>query len=310
MSRILALACLLWLSATAAGAQMRSNILDPSYRHDRFGTQPQDIVREFRGFTVSFDSDDDDDDDGEPDTLGIPHWVSHEIRRSDGSPESRARPSKWFTDDELHSLGVAPTDDTYHYTKAFRDRHPNWYDRGHMAQKYLIERLGADAGWNTHTVLNAVPQRSKFNSGIWLDMECRTGAWANKYGAVWVITGPVFLTGKPTNWIGESAKGEMLVAVPDALFKIVIREVPEAPGYAVLAFIYPQEHEHYAHKPYDHLEWATTVNRIEKLTGLNFLTSLPPETERRLEARKAKVLWPHAKSDFDTGCQTQASDQP
>jgi len=72
-------------------------------------------------------------------------------------------------------------------------------------------------------VLNAVPQRAKFNSGIWQDLECRTGAWANQYGVVWIVTGAVFYEGGPKEWLGEPERGERRVAVPDALFKVVIR---------------------------------------------------------------------------------------
>lgn len=31
--------------------------------------------------------------------------------------------------------------------------------------KPLVERLGQDAAWNTHTVLNGIPKRPKFMTG-------------------------------------------------------------------------------------------------------------------------------------------------
>ena len=52
-----------------------------------------------------------------------------------------------------------------------------------MAMKLLVERLGQDAAFNTHTVLNAIPQRPKFNQGIWQNLEFLTGAWAQTYGS-------------------------------------------------------------------------------------------------------------------------------
>lgn len=39
--------------------------------------------------------------------------------------------------------------------------------------KYHAERISPEAARNTHTMLNAVPQRAEFNSGIWQDLECR-----------------------------------------------------------------------------------------------------------------------------------------
>ena len=52
----------------------RTIVLDPTYDHDRWGTSPQDIVEEFRAYTVSFDSKDDDV------AMGVPEWVAHEIK--------------------------------------------------------------------------------------------------------------------------------------------------------------------------------------------------------------------------------------
>lgn len=296
------------LGAEAAAEGLRPHVLDPAYDHDRFVTQPVDVARQFRAFTVSFDSDDDDDGDGEPDRLGVPHWVAYQVNRATSAPESKARPTSWFTDQELAAKGFAPLDSSYAYSKDFRKRNPNWYDRGHLAQKYLAERMGADAAWNTHSVLNAVPQRGLFNSGIWLDLECKTGAWANRFGTIWVVTGPLFLSGKPTRWIGERAKREVPVAIPDALFKIVIRVIAETPSVDILAFIYPQDHPTYRRRPWDHTLWLTTVDRIERLTGLDFLTKLPLQQQQLIERRQAKALWPHEKSEFDPGCRSAARD--
>jgi len=76
-------------------------------------------------------------------------------------------------------------------------------------------RLGENADWNTHTMLNAVPQKRQFNAGIWLDLEYRSAELADTLGEVWIIAGPVFYSGEPKLWIGEVDKGEVLIAVPD-----------------------------------------------------------------------------------------------
>ena len=188
------------------------------YDHDRFAPKP-DILRVFRGFVVSFDSKDDDDGVSGGDLLRVPHWVSQELRRWE-PPKAlqddagawcldtlRNRP-KWFTDKDLFETGVAPNDDSYR---------SSGFDRGHMAMKLLVERLGQNAAYNTHTVLNAIPQRPKFNQGIWQNLEFLTGAWAQKYKKVWVIQGPVFYKKTTLAWIG--GEGERKVAAPDAAFK-------------------------------------------------------------------------------------------
>ncbi|MDH4186082.1 MAG: DNA/RNA non-specific endonuclease [Nitrospira sp.] len=276
----------------AQATDYKREVIDPSYQHDKYGTLPRDIVREFRAYIVSFDSKDDDDGDRKPDIRGIPEWVSYEMREYPRKlRRGPARPSTWITDSELYEAGIAPSDATYAYPSAFRKAHKNWYARGHLCMKEHAWRLGAAADWNTHTVLNAVPQREYFNSGIWLDLEKKTAAWADKYGAVWIIAGPVFKNKKPSRWLGE--EGDLKIAIPDALFKIVIRESDDPQRPHVLAFLYPQECEDCTSPkgPFDHRQYLTSVKNIEARTGLNFFTTLPAADQRAIESDAAKTLW-------------------
>jgi len=271
------------------------------YEHTRFAPAP-DILKLFHGFAVSFDSK---DDDGklEASVLRVPHWVAHEVRRWEPPEAERdddaawcldtvSRPSRWFADRDLFASGVSPNDDSYR---------SSGFNRGHMAMKLLVERLGQDAAYNTHTVLNAVPQRPRFNQGIWQNLEYLTGAWAQVYRRVWIVQGPVFHPGKVQAWIGE--EGEPEVAVPDAVFKIVIREKTEQERDAaadrdktapeVLAFLYPQLASGYfgSTKDYRHERFLATIDEIEELTGLDFKPSADPSIERRVERRRAEALW-------------------
>ena len=148
-------------TAEAAGKPMRPPPV--GYEHAKFAPEA-DILKVFHGFAVSFDSK---EDDGQPgsDLLRLPHWVAQELRRWEPPVANQAddkawcldtlksRPI-WFTDDDLFASGVAPNDASYRNSG---------FDRGHMAMKLLVERLGQDAAFNTHTGLNAIPQRPKFN---------------------------------------------------------------------------------------------------------------------------------------------------
>ena len=288
------------LPAKAAGKPVRPP--PAGYEHTKFAPEA-DILKVFHGFAVSFDSKD--DDNGEPgaDLLRLPHWVAQELRRWEPPADDQAndkawcldtlksRPT-WFTDADLFASGVAPNDDSYRNSG---------FDRGHMAMKLLVERLGQDAAFNTHTVLNAIPQRPKFNQGIWQNLEYLTGAWAQTYGTVWVIQGPVFYQGKTRAWIGD--EGERKIAVPDAAFKIVIRDKTEEEKNGVggqdretpevLAFLYPQLGPGYfgPSKDYRHARFLTTIDEIEELTGLDFKPSADATIEKRVEHRRAMALW-------------------
>ncbi|MCY4305706.1 MAG: DNA/RNA non-specific endonuclease [Aestuariivita sp.] len=273
------------------------------YDHDRFSPKP-DIERAYPGFIVSFDSKDEDDDVAGRDILRVPHWVSQEVRRWEPREAFHnedknwcldslvSEPAIWFTDTDLFGTGVAPDDDSY------RD---SGFDKGQMAMALLVERIGSDAAYDTYTVINAIPQRPKFSRGIWQNLSLLTGAWAQKYGKIWLIQGPVFYDQTTIAWIGD--KEERKVAVPDAAFKIVVRDKTEKERLVaeeleqdapeVLAFLYPQLGPAYfgAQKDYRHSRFLTTVDEVEELTGLDFKLSNDPDAERRLESRRAEALW-------------------
>lgn len=264
--------------------------LRPDYHHDRFVTKPTELVFQFEAFTASFDSLEDDNQ-----ARGIPDFVAYEMKKlSAPLGKGPKRPSPWITDAALAQRKLAPKDATYHHSALFLLGHPDWYVRGHLCMKEHAWRLGANADWNTHTVLNAVPQRGSFNSGIWLALEDLTAEWANKFDAVWIVTGPMIDGGQPKAWLGEKSKQEMLIAIPDALFKIVVRDSrdPQHPNRPeVLAFRFPQQHPKYQQRPFDIAYFLTTVDAIEAATGLDFLTALPDSVEGEVEKTKATTLW-------------------
>jgi endonuclease G, mitochondrial len=287
--------------ATGAAAlrrpvELRPIVIDPTYHHDRFITAPRDIFREMGAYVVSFDGDDDDDRDADADRLAIPEWVAYEIRRFEGElPPAPDRPSEWISDEALHTSGIMPLDNSYHFANAWRQANPTspmlGYDRGHLCMKHHAWRLGADADWNTHFLMNCCPQKGDLNQGIWLDLEEKTAHWADRYGAVWIVCGPIVYGRDAESWLGQ--ENEIPVAIPDAFFKIVIKNATNG-GLDVLAFIYPQTGIDYrvrAPKTYTHVPYLASVDEIEALTGLDFLTDVDDAVENVVEAVVQVGLW-------------------
>ena len=283
-------------TARAGGAEVRPP--PEGYDHTRFAPEA-DIPKMFRGFALSFDSDDKDPGLSGVTRLRVPHWVAQEVRKwkptSAGSPScinTGKRPGRWFTDKELREEGIAPVHNSYTNSG---------FQRGHMAMKLLVERLDQDAALNTFTLLNAVPQRADFNEGIWKDLELLTGAWAQRYGRIWIIQGPVFTT--QAKALRTEGKSPRRVAVPDAVFKVVIRDRTNQERNAapdghkddpqVRAFLYPQLGPGYTRPgdTYRHEPFLTTVDEIEELTSLDFKLSRDAAVEERVEALRADTLW-------------------
>lgn len=201
---IVQLACFLAFctaSYCVAQPEPRPDPLDPNHENDRWETQPRDTIRDYRAYTTSFDSGDDNDGDGHDDLWAIPEWVSYEIDRAPEHAPFEDRPHPWLTDRGLFQAGIAPRDESYANSG---------FDRGHMCMREIARRMGKNADWNSHNVLNAVPQPHEFNAGHWLSLEKWTGIWANTYGKVWVICGPVVVNHagnrKPSEWIGDDGE--------------------------------------------------------------------------------------------------------
>ena len=313
--RAILVAFLLLLSSTLALAGPKEVKPPPiGYDHARFAPDP-DVFRLFHGFALSFDSADDDDDVPGADRLRVPHWVAQEVRKWEPKAKddpwclkTGKGPSEWFTDNELRKQDLAPVHDTYTNSG---------FNRGHMAMRFLVARLGQDAAYNTYTLLNAVPQRPSFNQGIWKNLEYLTGAWAQNYGRIWIIQGPVFAdVATAARTQGKKKPG---VAIPDALFKVVIREKTaeektnaadldkDAPE--VIAFLYPQLGPDYAGPAFEyrHERFLTSFDEIEELTRLDFKLSTNQEVESRVERNRADALWkPSAKNKKNRQCFVKA----
>jgi len=278
---ILLLCVSLVAAQQAPGTGYKPIILDSTYQHTKWGIEPSDLIYTFAAYTTSFDSDDDNNGDGVGDLWGIPEWVAYEIKKQVGPETPDYDRPTWLTADSLSAIGKAPNDATYAISGTTSLKEVSTtarFVRGHMCPKDTADRISMFAGYNTHTILNAVPQLQWQNNGIWKALELECTKWADDHDQIWVICGPVFFDKNPAMWLGQ--KGEVLAAIPDALFKIVIRQVGS--DLETLSFIIPNI---IADKRTKFFEYLTSMARIESLTGLNFMTQLDPSMQQIIKAR-------------------------
>jgi len=281
------------------------------YSHDRFGTRPVDIERRFAAFEVSFDSAD--ADGTGPRARAVPEWVAYQLKASERTragflaPAGRKPPARWYHDEALAFLFDAPGIEAESLEASYAGERV--YTRGQLVAKAHADRISWQAGCNTHSYLNTVPQLPGFRDGIWRHLDHLIGAWANKYGSVWVIAGPVFYRGRQVFTIGEA--GEVPVAIPHAYFRVVARRDPGQSVPEVLAFLYPPwDDQKYktgdCHRDggYDHSAYLVPVRQIEGATGLQFFANLrsvlggPP----RFKTRPAPGVWPAEEWYFSAKC--------
>lgn len=194
-----------------------------------------------------------------------PLWVAYKV---DGNSKNYnlKRPGGFKTD--LRTFARVNPD----------DYKSSGYDRGHLAPNSAIaSQYGRDAQIETFLMSNIVPQSPELNRKVWQKLEKLESDYAQNLETVWVFTGPIF------DQHIQHIKNQ--VEVPDALFKILFDE--QKGSLRTLAFIIPQTVD--GREPME--KFLTSIDEIEKLTGLDFLAPLSDEHEDKIEAATANKLW-------------------
>lgn len=204
---------------------------------------------------------------GYSETLCGPVWAAYRIQDLDRLEPAPPRPDHFEID--MRTLArVSP--------EAYRESH---YDRGHLAPNHgIATRFGEAAQRETFLMSNIVPQSHELNAGLWKELEQRiAGNYPARYGEVWVFCGPIF----PENPRRLSRR----VAIPDRFFMIILDEVEGR--LRSQAFVLPQD----APAGASLAAYGTSIDRIEEMTGLDFLSELDPQSVAALEAKVTRTPW-------------------
>ena len=159
------------------------------------------------------------------------------------------------------------------------------YDRGHLSPAADFA-FSEKAMSETFYMSNMSPQKGSLNRGIWKDLESKVREWAELYGRVYVISGPVLE--KPAT--EYKSIGENQVSVPEFYYKVILAPLyadendkasPEdAQNIMMMAFIFPNEK---CEGTLD--DYAVTVDEVESRTGLDFFAPLPDSIENEMEGK-------------------------
>lgn len=183
-------------------------------------------------------------------------WVLHYL--SPDAASGTADRSNTFMEDPLVETGSAVTQD---YARS-------GYDRGHLCPAGDFKN-DQDLQNETFYMSNMSPQAPDFNRGIWSDLEQRVRHWAETRGGLIVVTGPILKEGLPV--IGKRNQ----IAVPESFYKIVY----DPQTNQAIAFLMPNEGSVELVKSF-----AVSIDKVEKLTGINFFAQLPDAVEQKIEA--------------------------
>ena len=212
----------------------------------------QEQIIRHTGYTVSYNKD-----------LKLPNWVSYELTRQETKGKEKRGDN--FIADPLVKGAIATNAD---YARS-------GYDKGHMAP-------AADMKWSPDVMKesfyfsNMSPQHPRCNRATWKYLEEQIREWAKNEKELYVICGPIFAE-KPITICNGT------IPVPLAYFKVVYDVTPPE---KMIAFIIPNW------KTKGNLQnFTVTVEQVEKITGFNFFSNLPEETQLKLETTFSVDAW-------------------
>ena len=198
----------------------------------------------------------------------IPNWVAYELTAEETAGERRREGIEFRMDPSLKGC-----------TQAMREDYAgSGWTKGHlMPAADAAFESGAMA--ETFYFTNICPQDETLNAGDWQYLEKKVRQWANRYGSIWVVTGPI---------IGENRYGtigEHDVVVPDSFYKALLIRKPNG-SYSAIAFVMDNDDERYFLK-----DCQMNVDELEALTGFDFFPGLDDTIEEKVESSVRLSDW-------------------
>lgn len=191
-------------------------------------------------------------------------WIAYELNKNQLSNNNFKRP--YFELDPKVETKSA------HY-KNFKN---SGYNKGHLCP--AGDRKFSEEAFNeTFLTSNISPQLYEFNGGIWNRLEQKVRYWAEKYDNLYIVTGGVLTNNLKT--IGSEKVG-----VPNYFYKIILDY--QKPEIKAIAFLIP--HEASEKGLY---QFVTSIDEIERLTGIDFFSKLPNDIENNLEKSNSYTNW-------------------
>ena len=194
----------------------------------------------------------------------LANWVAYSLT-SDQTKGPVERYNKFDPDPQVKGV-----------TAQWWDYKNTTYDRGHLVPAGDM-KWDATAMRECFYLSNICPQNHTFNEGDWNYLENRVRGWANFYGKVYVVCGPIVSEHPET--IGENC-----IAVPDSFYKVVLCDMRG--DWKAVGFVCANEPTHHNLNYY-----CRTVDYVEKLTGIDFFPLLPDDVENKIESEIDWEAW-------------------
>lgn len=198
----------------------------------------------------------------------IANWVAYELTAEETEGARRREGMEFRMDPDLKGVRQAMRED---YSGS------GW-TKGHLMPA-ADAAFDSDAMAETFYLTNICPQNETLNAGDWQYLEKKVRNWANRYGSVWVVTGPIV----GNNQYGTI--GDREVVVPDAFYKALLIRKKNG-SYSAVAFVMDNDDGRYYLK-----DCYLNINDLEALTGLDFFPGLDDKIEEKVESNVRLSDW-------------------
>lgn len=190
----------------------------------------------------------------------IPNWVAWHLTADHTNGMVERPGNAWHEDLDV------PTP-----RATLSDYRGSGWTRGHMCPAG-DNKWDSDAMYDTFLFTNCCPQNANLNSGTWNQIEISTRRWAERWGDLYIVCGPILFR-QEHETIGENA-----VVVPEAFFKVIVclnSDYPKGIGFICRNNDGNRQKDLY----------INSVKQVERITGITFFPHLPKDIAEAVKNR-------------------------
>ena len=207
-----------------------------------------------KGYVVSYNKD-----------TRLPNWVAWHLTSSHTTGEQK-RPNNAFHEDLDVPIPRATNFD-------YKD---SGWSRGHLCPAG-DNKWDPEAMYESFLLSNVCPQHPTLNSGVWNQIEITCRTWAERYGDIYIVSGPVFYNQE------HETIGSNKVVVPEAFFKVVIclNGEPKGIGFICRNTGGSEKKDLY----------VNTISQVERITKIKFFPNLQEHIAEKLKSDANIEKW-------------------
>lgn len=197
--------------------------------------------------------------------LKIPNWVAWHLTAEHTSGYAHRPGNAWHEDTDVPEPRAVPA-----------DYKGSGWSRGHMCPAG-DNKWDSDAMYESFLLTNCCPQNANLNSGDWNQIEMSCRRWAEKYGDIYIVCGPVLFNQE------HETIGPNKIVVPEAFFKVVLclNGKPKGIGFIRRNTDTSRRKDLY----------VNSIKEVERITGITFFPHLTKEISEAVKYKACIKEW-------------------